>query len=57
MNTVSLVMAIAIIAWLTAPVTQGGDWGSHITRVMGSMYPQHVKGQYVSILTRQSELI
>ena len=26
-------------------VTQGGDWGSHITRVMGYLYPNHVKGQ------------
>ncbi|KAL6719046.1 hypothetical protein ACLMJK_003281 [Lecanora helva] len=29
-------------------VTQGGDWGSHITRVMGSMYPQNVKASHVN---------
>lgn len=30
-----------------ALVTQGGDWGSHITRVMGLRYPQHCKGQLI----------
>ena len=29
-------------------VTQGGDWGAHITRIMGWMYPENVKGMFFS---------
>lgn len=29
-------------------VTQGGDWGSHITRVIGLQYPQHCKASHIN---------
>ncbi|CAD6579742.1 MAG: hypothetical protein ASARMPRED_009238 [Alectoria sarmentosa] len=29
-------------------VTQGGDWGSHITRVIGLLYPQHCKASHIN---------
>ncbi|MCJ1306624.1 hypothetical protein MMC25_000267 [Agyrium rufum] len=29
-------------------VTQGGDWGFFITRIMGVMYPDHVKGSHIN---------
>lgn len=31
-------------------VTQGGDWGFTITRVMGLKYPQHVKASHVNMI-------
>lgn len=36
---------------LTAsPVTQGGDWGCMITRIMGLLYPDHVLASHVNMI-------
>lgn len=32
-------------------VTQGGDWGSHITRLMDLLYPQHVKASHINYVS------
>lgn len=29
-------------------ITQGGDWGSHITRIMDLLYPQHIKASHIN---------
>ncbi|KAM0801829.1 Alpha/Beta hydrolase protein [Usnea florida] len=31
-------------------VTQGGDWGSHITRTIGLYYPQHCKASHINYI-------
>lgn len=31
-------------------VTQGGDWGFMITRALGLLYPDHVKGSHVNMI-------
>ena len=31
-------------------VTQGGDWGCMITRIMGLLYPQHVKASHINMV-------
>lgn len=31
-------------------VTQGGDWGFFITRMMGSQYPSHVLGSHMNLI-------
>lgn len=38
-------------AQLTPPaVTQGGDWGMMITRIMGLLYPDHVKASHINFI-------
>ncbi|KAI4111939.1 MAG: hypothetical protein LQ345_006665 [Seirophora villosa] len=32
-------------------VTQGGDWGSHITRTMSILYPDHVRAAHINMVT------
>ncbi|KAF2272984.1 alpha/beta-hydrolase [Westerdykella ornata] len=34
----------------TEYVTQGGDWGTTITRVMGYLYPKHVKASHINMV-------
>jgi hypothetical protein len=31
-------------------VSQGGDWGSHITRAMGKLYPLHLKASHLNMM-------
>ena len=31
-------------------VTQGGDWGFYITRAMGALYPESVKGSHINFI-------
>ncbi|KAF2842385.1 alpha/beta-hydrolase [Patellaria atrata CBS 101060] len=31
-------------------VTQGGDWGFYVTRMMGKMYPEHCKASHVNMI-------
>jgi len=31
-----------------SPVTQGGDWGTPITRIMGVLYPDHVAATHIN---------
>ncbi|KAF1923964.1 alpha/beta-hydrolase [Didymella exigua CBS 183.55] len=34
-------------------VTQGGDWGFYITRVMGVLYPDHVLASHINMIRAQ----
>ncbi|KAI4143507.1 MAG: hypothetical protein L6R39_004548, partial [Caloplaca ligustica] len=34
----------------TRYVTQGGDWGCHITRIMSLLYPDHVKAAHINMI-------
>ena len=38
------------------PVTQGGDWGFYITRLMGSLYPSHVLASHMNFIVAQPSL-
>ncbi|KAF1972976.1 alpha/beta-hydrolase [Bimuria novae-zelandiae CBS 107.79] len=31
-------------------VTQGGDWGFYVTRIMGVLYPQHVLASHINMI-------
>ncbi|KAL8956826.1 MAG: hypothetical protein Q9183_006211, partial [Haloplaca sp. 2 TL-2023] len=31
-------------------VTQGGDWGSHITRIMTLLYPSHIAAAHINLI-------
>ncbi|ESZ97174.1 putative epoxide hydrolase [Sclerotinia borealis F-4128] len=31
-------------------VTQGGDWGTYITRAIGKLYPQHCKASHINMI-------
>ncbi len=31
-------------------MTQGGDWGGHITRVIGVMYPDHCLASHINFI-------
>ncbi len=31
-------------------VTQGGDWGSHTTRTVGYLYPEHCKANHINLV-------
>lgn len=35
-------------------VSQGGDWGTHITRAMATLYPQHLKASHHNMLRPSS---
>ena len=34
-------------------VTQGGDWGFYITRIMGILYPDHVLASHINMIRAQ----
>lgn len=34
-------------------VTQGGDWGFSITRIMGRLYPDHVRASHINMIQAQ----
>ncbi|KAI9650350.1 hypothetical protein NHQ30_000363 [Ciborinia camelliae] len=34
-------------------VTQGGDWGTYITRAIGKLYPQHCKASHINMVPGQ----
>jgi pimeloyl-ACP methyl ester carboxylesterase len=43
-------MRISFLWRLTRVVTQGGDWGCFITRVMGKVYPEAVKASHINFI-------
>ena len=39
---------LSIVLYCQSTVTQGGDWGSIISRSMGHLFPQHVKASLLN---------
>ena len=46
---ICLKISVYLLANVLA-VTQGGDWGSQITRVMGALYPDHVLASHLNMI-------
>ncbi|KAH9209198.1 epoxide hydrolase [Leptodontidium sp. 2 PMI_412] len=44
-----LMLALGYNQYGTAIVTQGGDWGALIVRVIGTLYPQHNKASHINM--------